>query len=102
MSQYGSASFATTAALGKLLASGKAVSTGMDVQSATVQANVYWEDTFTIKSSTLPPGTPVSIKATLAVTPTKVHCTQRGDISVGASTSFSGLSVSESCSSSPP
>lgn len=102
MSQYGSASFATTAALGKLLASGKAVSTGMDVQSATVQANVYWEDTFTIKSSTLPPGTPVSLKATLAVTPTKVHCTKTGFINVGAATSYSGLSVSELCSSSPP
>ncbi|MGA8533057.1 MAG: hypothetical protein WB615_02985, partial [Candidatus Tumulicola sp.] len=44
----------------------------------------------------------VSLKATLAVTPTKVHCTKTGFINVGAATSYSGLSVSELCSSSPP
>jgi hypothetical protein len=97
----GSTSFNTTTQLGSLVGSAKA-SLGMPGPSAQASAENASLDTFTITSSTLPYGTPVSFKATIDVTPPTVHCRTAALINFGASTTYSGLSDEELCSSSPP
>ena len=96
----GSASFKTTAQLGNLVGSAKA--SGIAGPSSQARAQLASADTFTITSSTLPYGTPVSFKATMDVTPAKVHCKTAAVINFGANTTTSGLSIDELCSSSPP
>jgi hypothetical protein len=96
----GSGSFKTTVQLGSLVGSAKA--TGIAGPSTQARAQLASADTFTITSSTLPFSTPVSFKATMDVTPAKVHCKTAGLINFAASTTTSGLSIDELCSSSPP
>jgi hypothetical protein len=97
----GSASFKTTIQLGSLVGSAKA-GLGIPGPSAGASDELASADTFTITSSTLPYGTPVSFKATIDVTPAAVHCKTAALINFAASTTYSGLSDQELCSSSPP
>jgi hypothetical protein len=98
---YGSASLKSTTALGNISANGVAASSGKGEVSSGSAANSGWEDTFTITSKTLAPGTPVSFTAALAVTSKPFDCTSSGGASLSIG-SFSGMSFADMCGSAPP
>ncbi len=98
---YGSASLKSTTTLGTLTGSSRAASSGKGEQSSTTSVNIGWEDTFTVTSKTLPPGTPVSFTATLEVVGKPFHCSTFGSGELSIS-SQSGLSFEDFCASTPP
>lgn len=98
---YGSASTKSVTALGTLLADGKARSSGKGQQSSGSGDGIGWEDTFTVTSKTLPPGTYVSLTATLEVTGNRFECTSSGGATLTVASLYSGLSYEEYCASSP-
>jgi hypothetical protein len=48
------------------------------------------------------PGTPATLTVSISLSPQNVHCGAASFLNVGTNTSFSNLSISEQCASSPP
>lgn len=100
---FGSASLKSTAELGTLTGSGKAVSAGLGSTSSGASVNIAWEDAFTVTSKTLAPGTPVSFQASIQVAGKSFVCTPSGTAGVSIATiGAEGLLFEELCGSSPP